>query len=372
MIAKRTIICLMGLISLAGLMGCSGSGTVEPAAAGAAIAFSADLPERQAVTRSGTPLEDELPVGSKTFKVWAYKNTAYEAGSYTSYQTVMSGYTVGWTENTAYTTTTNTHDWEYILPAQPDQTIKFWDWSAMAYRFFAVAPHDALVTPTMDGSGDNYTVTLPADATVEASNDATTEEKIAATPYFSRLWFSTGNAAVYPTRQFGQPVVLEFTKPLARVRFMFIYSYPPESIKLKNKEFKPSDGTTKIACKGTVTVSYPLKGTGTSETFSVDTGDGSGALTAFTEDYMEEGTKKWYTVLPAASQDSYTLSVTFNNEPEPRTAVVPANYMTWLPGYSYTYVFKITEQGGVEIEMVLAAVTKWGDPYVGEYTVYNW
>jgi hypothetical protein len=338
------------------------------------IAFSPNLTENQAVTRADM-LENMLPDGNETFKVWGYKNDVYDEGtsSFTSYQTVMNGYYVNWTANTAGTTTSNSHDWEYVGQEEDPshiQTIKFWDWSAKAYRFFAVAPSDASVTADMDGSGDSYTITLPADAEIEAS-DAILEDKIAATPYYSRLWFSTGNTVDYPTRQFGKPVVLEFIKPLARVRFMFIYSYPPESIKLKEKEFKPSDGS-KIACKGSVTISYPLRGTGTNETFSVaaETGAGSGELAEFTEDYIEEGTRKWYTVLPAVSQDSYTLSVKVNNTP--RTAVVPANYMTWLPGYSYTYVFKITEQGGVEIEMVQAAVIKWGDPYHGDYTVYNW
>ena len=74
-------------------------------------------------------------------------------------------------------------------------------------------------------------------------------------------------------------------------------------------------------------------------------------------------------VLPTLSQGSYTLSVKVNNET--KTCSVPAEYMRWLPGYSYTYIFKILEEGGVEIELVQAAVTPWVDMAV-DYTGYNW
>jgi hypothetical protein len=75
------------------------------------------------------------------------------------------------------------------------------------------------------------------------------------------------------------------------------------------------------------------------------------------------------------SQGSYTMSVWMNSDnvsdPATRTAVVPAEYMTWQPGYSYTYIFKITEQGGVEIDMVQSAVTPWTE-LENDHQVYNW
>ena len=45
--------------------------------------------------------------------------------------------------------------------------------------------------------------------------------------------------------------------------------------------------------------------------------------------------------------------------------------MSWLPGYSYTYIFKITEEGGVEIGWVETAVTDWTEMNA-DHTVYNW
>jgi hypothetical protein len=212
-----------------------------------------------------------------------------------------------------------------------------------------------------------------------ANASSTTEmEK---TPYFSHLWFSTGDPVTYADKQFGKPVVLEFLKPYARVRFIFKYVYPREGIELTGKSFKPSDGSKHIARKGIVTVHYPTEGTAIKEWFTVTpmTGAGSGELIELTEDYDPEDDTKvytetdngWYTVLPNNTQGSYTMSVTVNKGVEPKTAVVPANYMQWLPGYSYTYIFKITDEGGVEIGWVESAVTPWTE-MIANGTVYNW
>ena len=374
---------LMGLVALAG---CSSSEEVVVPAEeqGTAIVFSADMTEQQSVTRSTTPLEEK----ATSFKVWAYKNNAYDDGteSYTSYQTVIDEYYVGWTANTAATTTTNTHNWEYILMEHPLQTIKYWDFGAKAYRFFAAAPASASGTFAMDGSGNSYTITLPADAAIEASDAATPAEKIAATPYYSRLWFSTGALPAYSDKQFGQPVVLEFIKPLARVRFMFIYVYPREGITLTNKCFKPTtdydlDPSVHVGIprKGSVTISFPLKGTKTKESMSSMAPDGSEpkALDEFTEDYDAEDYSKvytetdggWYIVLPNTTQGSYKLKVDVNKTT--RYAEVPAEYMQWESGYQYTYIFKITEEGGVEFDLVSSAFTPWTELSMS-HEIYNW
>ena len=334
---------------------------------------------RAGATRAGTPLSD---AGVTRFRVWGYKNMSYDEGtsSYGDLQTVFPGYQVKWGINSAATTTTNSHGWEYILTEVPEQTIKYWDWAARAYRYFAVTGSSSHT----DNAPSGHEFTFAADASPiregDASADAKIAANIAATPYFTRLWFSTGNAGVYPTKQFGKPVQLEFLKPFSRVRFLFNYSYAQEGIRLKKNEFKPTDGS-KIALVGTVTVSYPTTGTATKESYTAtpkaEPGDGE-TLNAFTEEYIPEGgpTKEiWYTVLPRTSQGSYTMSVWMNSDnvsdPATRTAVVPAEYMTWQPGYSYTYIFKITEQGGVEIDMVQSAVTPWTE-LENDHQVYNW
>ena len=209
--------------------------------------------------------------------------------------------------------------------------------------------------------------------------NASNATEMAKSPYFSRLWYSTGNPTDYPDKQFGKPVTLEFVKPYARVRFIYNYVYPREGITLGIQEFKPTDGS-KIARKGIVTVYYPTDNTKDKEWYTVgaQTGEGSGELNAFTEDFDPENDTKeyttcddgWYTVIPNTSQGSYTLTVSINGG-TPKTAVVPAEYMKWLPGYSYTYIFKITDAGGVEIGWVDYKVTKWTEMEVSK-SVYNW
>ena len=341
-----------------------------------AITFSGHEDEEQAVSRgayrrAGTPLSD---AGVSQFHVWGYKNMDYNdgTGAYGGTQTVFPGYQVEWHDGTASTTTTNSSGWEYILPEKSDQTIKYWDWGAKAYRYFAVT---GTPSHTLNGTAHEFTFNA----------DASNADAMNATPYFTRLWFSTGNQVAYPDKQFGKPVTLEFVKPYTRVRFQFKYSYPREGIKLTEKSFKPTDDVTaaeeakvKIARKGTVTVHYPIEGTATKEWYSVVVdNDKSTRLEALTIDYDPDddgkdytGTDKgWYMVLPRDAQGSYTLSVRVNGQA--RTAVVPAEYMQWLPGYSYTYIFKITEEGGVEIGWVEYAVVPWIEMFANK-TVYNW
>jgi len=349
-----------------------------------AISFTSNMPEETAVTRAN--LEDVL--SNKTFKVWGYKNMSYSEPNYGELQTVMPCYTVNWVANTAYTTTSNTHDWEYVGQGT-DQDIKYWDFNAKAYRFFAAtgwggdAPAplaDATKSYKSAEDATSYSITMLADA-----SDADEMEK---TPFFSRLWFSTGDPVAYADKQFGQPVTLEFVKPYSRVRFMFMYVFPRVAYNIGTLSFKPTTDGTKIIRKGTVTVTYPKSGAQTREQYAVVGNTDpdlavSKALAAFTVDYDPEDEDKnyvtlssgamtsdgWYTVLPNTSQGSYTLTADINGED--RTVVVPAQFMQWKPGYQYTYIFKITEEGGVEIGWVEYAVMKWTE-MEGDWDVYNW
>ncbi len=346
------------------------------------ISFSGSMPDDQSVTRA-SGLEDS----QTTFTVYGYKNDAYDSstGSYTSYQTVFPGFTVNYGANTAYTSTSNTSDWEYV-GITAEQTIKYWDWGANAYRFFAYAlgsgSSPATVTAGSASGSDPVVATLSA--TVNASSDAT----IANAPYFSHLWFSTGNSTTYPDKQFGQPVTLEFLKPFARVRFIFTFA---EGVNINRSqlngiEFKPYDNTSnKIATAGTVTVTYPLTGTATAETWA--TSETTSTIDKFTIDYYEADDTytpddtntatvydntplKWYTVLPQ-SLGAFAVYVQVVTT-DVKTAIVPAEYMDWKAGYEYTYKFKIIEGGGVTLDIIQVAINQWGTDHAISHPVYNW
>ena len=367
------------------------------------ITFGGNESEETSVTRAGTQLSDKVT----NFNVWGYKEKSGDT------QKVFPGYVVNWQTESVASTSTNTNGWDYVGQEKSggmEQSIKYWDWDATSYRFFAVTnwdsesagPYAACKTYGADGTYGpsdtykSYNISMLADASPvmktvdekEVFDKEATDTKLAAAPYFSRLWYSTGNPTDYPDKQFGKPVTLEFLQPYARVRFIFKYMYPREGIVLSGISFKPTTDFTaveedkvKIVRKGTVTVIYPITGPETQEWFSMKPdADKSTRLDAFTEDFDPEDDTKvfttcdngWYTVLPNNEQGSYTLSVIINGqEDKPRTAVVPAEFMQWFPGYSYTYIFKITDEGGVEIGWVEYAVTPW-ESFPIVHTVYNW
>ncbi len=319
------------------LAACSSNETVEPSQEQKAIGFSGSMQKEAAVTRADRGLEDLLDPNNKTFKAWAYKNTAMSGDDYTDCQTVMSNYTVAYETSTG--SDSNTHDWEYVGKGS-NQSIKYWDFSAYAYRFFAYAlgkgstPSPVTVTP----SDDKVTFA----SAVDGSNDE-------AAPFFSELWFSNDKVADY-----GKVVKLSFLRPFARVRFIFTFmegvDFGRES--LSEIKFRPNpvgSTTPTIPTAGNVTVTYPLKGTATKETWTIEP---TGNVEAFDIDWyttpspssIPDGVpadelpttwpntpEKWYYVLPTDTQGSYRVEVKVLAG-EVKEASVPAEYMVWKMG----------------------------------------
>jgi len=367
---------LMGLIGPIGLMGCSsGSDDVEWAAAqqqtttggdeGTAISFYGGLTENEGVTRAaeGTTratagvTRAALKDKATTFRVWAYKNTKAGGDNYPQYQTVMPGYVVNWDGMSEASTKTNTSGWEYVnqQTTGPEQTIKYWDWDANAYRFFGVTGLEGTQWSFVL-NGTNGVLTM----TVDATNEDTA-------PFYTKLWFSTGHLHDYNDKQFGQPVKLEFQQPIARVRFIFVSADPAvdlADLNLEDPIFKPATG--KIAVKGTVTVTYPITGTEKTESWESTRGTQTGA-----EIDKFNTPEKWYAVLPIRAQENYRLTVTVNGDVN-RGCRVPAQFMTWLPNRQYTYIFKVDEEGGVDFGEVTSVYTDWEYGAEGDLILYNW
>jgi hypothetical protein len=346
---------LLGIILLAA---CSGEQPNPDMPKHTPIAFSANQQEEE-VTRAGsTPLESY----TSSFRVWGFKSMSYDnTNGYGSTQTVMDQYHVQWVTNTANTSTTNTNDWDYILTTYPDQTPKYWDFEAKAYRFFGSAEMSATLgtwTRTTEEGIDVYKYECNIDATNAA--DA---------PFYTHLWFSTGVATDYPTRQFGQPVTLEFIRPFAEVQFKFTAPGVVPEPMLEQPDFRPLDSEKRIALMGKVTITYPISGIKVQDTWN-STPEYSKYLTSFTK--PSTATPYWYTVFPITSQGAYKLTVTVNGVEKDCT--VPAQYMNWSPGYRYTYIFKVNDEGGVELQTVNIAVKNWqtDDDTTAQYNLYNW
>ena len=362
-------------------IGCGGSGdepggspVPQPQPNGdAPISFSGSLSEGEseshARTRTGATA---LSATHQTFYAWAYKNPTAS-----TYETVMQKFKVNWRSGSAGTSTTNSSGWEYVnQQGNSDivQSIKYWDFSAVDYRFFGyTGSTESSSAPHYHCTESSSSVSISFDVSV-ASNpqaDPVTLPLTSTTPLFSKLWYKTGSAIANDII----PVQLEFLQPYVKVRFIFKQSAPADvNFYKKDIRFAPKDDTKEIATAGTFTVTYPLKGNSTTELWSVSS--------TTTIDYLSQADDvvgnppvsddgNWYVVLPAHADDQgpYTLSLKVNNEQ--RSVIVPAQYMEWRPGYEYTYIFKITDVGGVALDGVVAGFRDWTTEEVNK-EIYNW
>ena len=338
---------------------------------GVSISFGGNSGTWQDAPTTRANEETGLETISKTFKVWGYKTTE---GNYTSgfdqSQNVMDGYTVSWTQQTANTTSSNTADWEYVgihnEKLNANQTIKYWDYSATSYRFFAYS------IPTAAGNSSAPSFQEPTSIKGSTAKYASfsipfTYDKDAtnvSTPYISDLWLSDNQN--FENRKYGACVKLTFAPIITKVRFKFNYlkdtkiSITDIVFKNINDEHSPT--------KGNIIVSYPITGTGTKTSYNWETKETGTEPIKFTIPYEEDADlnhqaterKKWYYVPPLGDSDTpqgaYIISATIDGKKS--TATIPAEYMQWKAGYQYTYIFKITEAGTV-ISFSNLQVEKW-------------
>lgn len=163
----------------------------EANASEGAISFNLNT---SAVTRaSGAEAATAL---NNKFIVYGEKGETNE-NSYGAGKLVFPNYTVAYTSNTAYTTTSNTKDWEYVgispisttnvkmydgtstttVTTDP-QTIKYWDYSAASYTFTAISAlsdditSDKVVVQKNTKGTDNvyqkgYTLTIGSGASLD-------------------------------------------------------------------------------------------------------------------------------------------------------------------------------------------------------------
>ena len=355
------------------LFSCAESGQEEPDVPtqpeepkGVSISFGGNSGTWQDAPTTRANKETGLETISKTFKVWGYKTTG---GNYTSgfdqSQNVMNGYTVNWTQQTANTTSSNTADWEYVGIA--NQTIKYWDYSATSYRFFAYSIPTAagnITAPFFSGpsttEGSTYlhaSFSIPFNYDKDATN--------VSTPYISNLWLSDNQN--FENRKYGACVKLTFAPIITKVRFKFNYQAESQvsitNISFRNVNNAPSPTS------GNIIINYPITGMDTQASYIWETTGTETEPINFTIPYEEEGDlnhqattrKKWYFVPPlgdskTTQQSAYIITAEINGKKA--TATVPAEFMQWKAGYQYTYIFKITE-AGTNIAFTNMQVEKW-------------
>lgn len=355
------------------LLSCSSSGQddpfiPEPQQVG--ISFGGNSGSWQdAASRAG---EGETGLESlfSSFKVWGYKTKNIDGnsnenggssddGSLTSStQKVMDGYLVDWN--------TSSNDWEYIGKYNASlnlyQTIKYWDYSALQYRFWAYAPADAPgVTASENTDANSLSITTP----YEFKSNAT----LTSTPYISNLCIP----------KIGDQVKLTFVPLIAKVRFKFKYN-DKQIATIKDISFRDERWTStangnflwtgsqgdKTPVAGNIIATYPLSGNSTdvSKTWET-TNKGILELTIpYEEDdeanHQTEVRQKWYFMPPMDiaqyQQGNYVLSA--NIEGNQVSSTVDSEYMQWKAGFQYTYIFKVSETSS-NITFAEVEVEQW-------------
>ncbi|MBR1548711.1 MAG: hypothetical protein IJ637_08310 [Prevotella sp.] len=386
--------------AIAALASCSsdevlGGGDVGNSSQGTAGAISFTSGSRAITRASGAEAAALL---NKNFVVEGIKTVGDPAAKVE----VFDNYNVNWTANTADKTASNTANWEYVgqaiiggsKTAVTEQTIKYWDFAASQYDFWAYSLGDGSATVS----------TLAHDATLTSAAYTITGTLTNLSKVYISDLVTAYNPTVTDQPVFGNQVNLSFRSLVSKVRIGLYETIPGYSI--KSVQFYPSaDGTAAAAATlyassavlpsvtgegtGTYTVSFPT--IGSSNVSNADynkahiayASEGTkaasiefGSLSYGDKEKSEktEGATNWLArtsatptwavetgksagdysiVIPYETGAVLTLKVDYTLESidgsgetitvHGATALVPAQYTQWKPNYAYTYLFKISD-----------------------------
>lgn len=353
-----------------------------------AISFGSGMP---AVTRADLTGGDAATKLNNNFVVFGYKTM-----SDATKQTVFSNYQANYVTNTANTSESNSANWEYVgykslttdmsgntgvagnTSSGNDQTIKYWDYSASNYKFYAYSL----------GAGKAGNPVTYANGSMMSTSDTYTlegDQDQLASCYISELKTISDPSGSTPTE-----VDLRFLSIQSKLQLGFYETIPGYSV--KNLKFydsstdDASDGTpvlfaasSTLPKKGTYTVTFDGEGK-PQLAWAAAASEGTQANVAFSstltsyagKEYLEtdetvylgrasnEATKtEEKDVLPYPTGTDLTLKVDYTLlsrdrtgetiEVKGATAIVPAAFAQWKPNYKYTYLFKISDNTNGQI-----------------------
>ncbi|MBQ6423072.1 MAG: hypothetical protein IJJ90_05965 [Prevotella sp.] len=370
-----------------------GSDVAQRNASNGEITFASGM---GAITRADIVGADAATLLGTKFIVLGVKGD----GTAANMTPVFQNYLVQWQANSAGTSESNTHDWEYagitaVAPssiAGTTQTIKYWDYGTASYDFaaFSTGRSEMIASGTPAAgqvlvSAIEYNGADGKGYTLKGSSDDLAKCYIA-------------DMVTVEKADYQKTVQMKFRSMGTKVR-MAIYETVP-GYAIKDVKFY-TDNTTPITTgasstdatligadafktSGEYTVTYPtigLSNKGKSDynkahvtlgaTSTADSNFGFGTLNYVAGEgsalsgssiYLGRtlnnasyaGTSTYYkTVLPNEEGSSlelridYTLvSIDGSNEEikvHGAKAFVPSTYTKWLPNYAYTYVFKISD-----------------------------
>lgn len=342
------------------------------------------------------------------FWVYGTKHSAAEDKTATYDQAVYTNYYLNYTKNSANNTQSNTAGWEYVgvdnkkyrnnvtPKVDADQTIKYWDYSAKAYTFYAATANPADVEVgkvtikkiTADEAGSVYTKGYE----VTLKDGASWDEL-----YFAdrKVISKTTNAEHGKHDVYGGEVNFTFRNALTKVRVAMYETIPGYSVTI-DKFYYTKDGeaaqTTEATDRFKADASNtPLETSKEGVTYKVvyyNKTEASGQLenqpkmlpnaageTGATKTVLALGNNlkqgtilseiittptydtdggKYTLFMPQADNNTtlnlkvdYTLTSLDGSDEKIQvtgaTATIPAKYLCWRPNYAYTYIFKISD-----------------------------
>ena len=276
-------------VALVALAGCTNDERIggevfspdNPQAEQGAIVFSSGA---YAITRAEYSGDEAATKLGNNFVVEGVKSN----GTPSNDNPVFDHYNVNYVANTANTTTSNTHNWEYVAQTKHafgptgDQSIKYWDYALSQYDFIAYSKGTATAVYA-DGDYDKdtnveYTEITPATLTTSAYTIKGKASELAKT-YIADLVTAYRDATAPATSDYQKTVTLKFRSLAAKVRIALYETVPGYSVKdvvfYTNTSTAANDGKAHLYTtgsdvfneEGTYTVYYPTVGsTNKSET----------------------------------------------------------------------------------------------------------
>ena len=353
-----------------------------------AIAFSFDLPNSTRADLVGASAAEKL---QNQFIVYATKHASAEAATADNDEVVFKNYVVEYGANTAGTTESNTHNWEYVgktayaaakvSPAiTGSQAIKYCDYSAaQGYTFYGIASKADIAT--------NNKVTVTKTLTGSTIYDKGYSVVLANGADLDKLFVA--DRTPVDKDKYGKAVTLKFRSFGARVRVGFYETIPGYTVTI-NKFYVDGDATAavttfgamdtpnttnfaaslqninKTAASNTIAVSYyngtngpenqvKLAASTVSYNYSLVLGTGvvgSALATTSATPTWDQTSGVYTTVYPLeANSNPMLIKVDYTLTSEDGSgetidviganAVVPTQYVKWKSNFAYTYIFKI-------------------------------
>lgn len=222
-----------------------------------AISFNLNMPAQTRTEVGGATAATAL---NNQFIIWGEKNEAGDGTAASAANLVFENYKVAYTTNTAYTTTSNTKDWEYVgltpyTQVTPylstTQTIKYWDYAATSYTFTAVSALPADITDgkvviTKNTSGSSSSV-FNKGYEIEVKTGASLDNIFIADRNVIDQGTGTDRQA---TNAYGGNVTMRFRNFMSKIRFGIYETIPGYKVKITRVYYNSTSSTTNFGVDG--------------------------------------------------------------------------------------------------------------------------